>query len=606
MMPKYLFAVFCALLISAGVFGQVQKEALAQEYFRRGEFDKAVVLYEELRQQQPSSEIFYRYFYQCQMALGKYEDMEKELRKLIRKEPEQLTYRVDLGNLYEKQGDAAASRQQYEEAIDVLGPNRSQIVKLANAFTAMEAYDFAIRALEAGSRIMGKAEEPFHFELANLYYRKGDKIGMIGAFLDYLQADFRNMGTVQASLQRNLSGTGEYEELQNQLYTRIQRQPNDERWAELLIWNFIQNDDYEAAFQQVRAQDRRLQEPGNRVYDFAVTAQTEQAWDAAIQAYQYLIGKGRENAYYFNARNAVIECRQKKLLTGVGYTAEDLASLSADYRQFLRDYNRRDARSAEAVRSLARLQALYLFQLDSAIALVREVMNWPGMRPADLSEAKLDLGDYFLMNGEIWESTLLYSQVDKAMKDEPLGERARFLNARLSYFSGDFSWAQAQLEVLKASTTELVANDALNLAVFISANLGLDTSSDAMRQYARADLLAFQNRYAESEVVLDSLSRLQPGHLLTDDVLWLRAGMARKVRDDERAVELLEELCKNYADDILADDALFTLGQLYEGRFGNTEKAMDCYQRIMTEHKDSVYVVEARKRYRALRGDDLN
>ena len=247
--------------------------ALAQEYFRRGEFDKAVVLYKELREQQPNSDIIYRYYYQCQLALKEYDEMEKELKKLIKKQPDQLHFRVDLGYLYQQQGNAEASNSQYKQAVDALSANRSQVVMLSNAFTAIDQYDFAIQALETGSKLLRGIEQPFDYELANLYFKKGDKPRMIAAFLDYLQADSRNRGTVEASLQRNLSDVKEYEELQNQLYARIQRQPNNEDWTELLIWNFIQNKDFDAAFQQVRAQDRRLQEPGHLVYNFAVTAQ---------------------------------------------------------------------------------------------------------------------------------------------------------------------------------------------------------------------------------------------------------------------------------------------------------------------------------------------
>ena len=605
-MIKHFSTVLFALLLTLGLQAQVKQEALAQEYFRRGEFDKAVVLYKELREQQPNSDIIYRYYYQCQLALKEYDEMEKELKKLIKKQPDQLHFRVDLGYLYQQQGNAEASNSQYKQAVDALSANRSQVVMLSNAFTAIDQYDFAIQALETGSKLLRGIEQPFDYELANLYFKKGDKPRMIAAFLDYLQADSRNRGTVEASLQRNLSDVKEYEELQNQLYARIQRQPNNEDWTELLIWNFIQNKDFDAAFQQVRAQDRRLQEPGHRVYNFAVTAQGEKAWDAAIEAYQYLISKGRDNGYYFNARNSLIECRRQKLFSGEAYTQQDLYSLDADYRQFLKDYNRKDARSAEVIRNLAYLQAYYLFNLDTAIQLVQDVMTWPILRAAELSQAKLDLGDYLLMSGEIWEATLLYSQVDKGMKDEPLGERARFLNARLSYFSGDFSWAQGQLEVLKASTSELVANDALNLSVFISSNLDLDTSSVAMRQYARADLLAFQHRYAEASVVLDSMDQLPPEHLLADDILWLRAHMALQQHQDDLALQYLEKLSSQYAQDILADDALFALGKLYEERLLNTEKAMEAYQSLLVDHKDSIFVVEARKRFRVLRGDDVN
>jgi tetratricopeptide (TPR) repeat protein len=606
---KTLLSVFflsLALAMPAPAWAQVQKEALAQEYFRRGEYDKALELYRELRQDKPDSEILYRYYFDCQLALGAYEELEKELRKLIRKEPGKLAYRVDLGQVYLRQGQREQGEQHFDDAIRALGPDRVQIVQLAQAFAAIEQYTYGISALEAGGRLLRNSGQHFHYELAGMYQRMGDQPRMIASLLDYLQADYRHMGTVQAQLQRELSSNAGLQALQEQLYTRIQKQPNDERWPELLTWHFIQMRDFEAAFQQVRALDRRFSEPGQRVFQFAQLVQAEQAWDAAITAYEYLITKGRESPYYFSARNGAIDCRQQKLVSGASFSRRDVEALAGEYRRFLSEYTRRDARSVDAIRNLARLQALYLHQLDTAVVLVEGVLNWGGLRPAELAPAKLDLGDYLLMKGDVWEATLLYSQVDKVMKDEPLGEMARFLNARHAYLTGDFGWAQAQLEVLKASTSELVANDALQLSVFISANLSLDTSDRAMQLYARADMLRFQRRFDEAETVLDTLEARFPGHLLSDDVLWLRADMADTRRDQARRLGLLEQLVGEHPGSLLADDALFALGRLYEDELGQPDKAMEAYERILLEHSDSIFVAEARKRYRALRGDAVN
>ena len=142
--------------------------------------------------------------------------------------------------------------------------------------------------------------------------------------------------------------------------------------------------------------------------------------------------------------------------------------------------------------NLAELEALYLNDLDKAIAVLNELIQIIGVNRYILNNAKLDLGDYYLMQGGIWESTLLYSQVDKDLKEAYLGELARFKNARLSYFNGDFEWAQAQFDILKASTSKLISNDAIDLSVFITDNLGLDSIALPMELYARAELLSFQ------------------------------------------------------------------------------------------------------------------
>jgi predicted Zn-dependent protease len=218
---------------------------------------------------------------------------------------------------------------------------------------------------------------------------------------------------------------------------------------------------------------------------------------------------------------------------------------------------------------------------------------------------KLSLGDFYLASGDVWESTLLYSQVDKDEKDSPLGEEARFKNAKLAYYKGDFDWAQTQLEVLKASTYELISNDAIELSVFIIDNLGLDTVALPMQMYAHADLLQFQNRDSDAMVTLDSITKLFPGHALTDDIEYTKAEIFVKRKEFDKAVPLLEDIIKNYKDDLKGDDATFLLAQINEEQLHNKEKAMELYKSIIMDFSNSLLVIEARKHYRQLRGDAL-
>ena len=608
-MSSFFRAACCFLLIllSAPLLqAQVQNQALAQEYYRLGEYEKAATLYEDLMADNPNNRNYYQYYYNSMMSLQEYNDLEKVLRKRIKKNPQDLVLVVDLGYLYDQSGDKNAADEAWKGLLDDMPANRGIIVRVANSLININKYDYATAVFERGKKLLRDRRISFNYELANLYARKGDIPSMVGAYLDYLEEDNRFMNNVQNALQRHLDDDDDFDELQAQLYERIQRSPNDSRWSEVLIWNFIQLEDYESAFTQVKALDRRENDNGTRIYNFAVMARVEEAWDACIQAFNHLVRKGPDNIYYFNARNGVLNARRAKILSTNSYSEEDLQTLKNDYESFLLDYNRRDARAAATHRDLAYLQAFYIHDLEQAIALLEKVMDWPGIRAVDKAEVKLDLGDYYLMAGEIWEASLLYSQVDKSMKDEPLGEEARFKNARLSYYNGDFDWAQGQLTVLKASTSELVANDALRLSVFITENLGLDSSTTAMQWYSRADLLAFQNRHEESIKTLDSLQEGFPGHFLADDIIWLRANIAQKERDYEAAALLLETIRTDHSFDILADDALYNLGELYEFHLNQPDKAMECYQSIMLDHKDSVFVVEARKRFRSLRGDDLH
>ena len=237
--------------------------------------------------------------------------------------------------------------------------------------------------------------------------------------------------------------------------------------------------------------------------------------------------------------------------------------------------------------------------------LLEELKATPGLDPNTLAEAKISLADYSLIGGDIWESSLLYSPVDKDFKEAQIGQEARFKNARLSYFNGDFQWAQAQFGILKAATTKLIANDALDLSVFIMDNLNLDTTSDAISLYSGAELLVFQNRFDEAFLKLDTLRRNFPEHSLQDDILYLEAQIYEKKRDYPKAAKLYEEVAEKFKEDIRADNSLYALAQLCEVQLNDLEKAKTLYEKIFTDYSGSVFAVEARKRFRILRGDKV-
>jgi predicted Zn-dependent protease len=206
----------------------------------------------------------------------------------------------------------------------------------------------------------------------------------------------------------------------------------------------------------------------------------------------------------------------------------------------------------------------------------------------------------------VWESTLIYSQVDKDEKDSPLGEEARFRNAKLAYYRGDFEWAQTQLEALKASTSELISNDAIELSVFIIDNLGMDTIETPMQMYARAELLMYQNKDDDALHTLDTIGWLFPGHALLDDIEYTKARVFVKRKEFDHAVPLLEDILKNYKDDLKGDDATFLLAEINEKYLNNKDKAKELYEKIITDYNSSLLVIEARKRFRLLRGDKVS
>ncbi len=576
---------------------------LAHQYFKNGEYEKAAELYRQLSEgTRAVNDLYFDRYLSCLLQLERYEEAESALKRQLKRTPENSRLYVAYGKLYERLGKTEEARAQYEQAISSVANDYSAIYTLAEAFAQNAQFDYAIRTYERGNQL-GKDPRRFAYPLAEIYRRKGDIPKMIEQYLLHLEADPSRMTLVQTQLSRFLP-QGDYPELQRQLYARIQANDMVEL-VELLAWSFVQRKDYRSAMRQYRALDKRLNEPGQRVFQLANDAANARDYETAIAGYEYIIQeKGPRNPFFFSAKRELMKTRRRKITDDYNYTQQYLKTLEAEYEQFIAEYGR-NRNTADIILELADLEAYYLNDLPKAIGLLDSLIAMPGISRHLVGRAKINLGDFYLMSGDIWESTLLYSQVDKDFREELLGQEARFKNARLSYFNGDFEWAQAQFDALKASTSKLLANDAIDQSVFIMDNLNTDATTEAMAIYAQAELLVFQNRFADATRLLDSLQRTFPETSLLDDVLYLKAQIAERKRDYAQAAAFYQEIAEKFPQDIRADNALYAWALLLEERLGQPEKAMELYEKIFVDYSSSVFSVDARKRFRILRGDKV-
>ncbi len=598
---KRFSTIIVFLLFSTQIlFAQDQR--LAQQYYNSGEYEKASDLFKKLLVKSPSNTYFFNSYLKCLINMEEYDQADMAIKSQIKQYPKNSHLYIELGNLYEKQNKTEDADQQFRKAIKLLTANQSEIIRLSNAFIQIAKYDLAIETYQKGNKALGK-KNIFDYNIGDVYRRKGEPKNMILYYLNSLEATPNRASTIKTYFQRYLVKE-DYVELKEQLYERIQEKPTLDIYPEILTWVFIQEKDFKNAFRQVKALDKRKEENGSRVFKLAGDAERESDLDAAIEAYTYIIEeKGKTCSYYIESKKNLLNCKKRILVTGYEYTNEDLSSLEKEYEDFLAEFGK-NKNSAPIIRELAKLKAFYINDLDGGVSLLKEMIEFPGLDRKVKANSKLDLGDFYLMKSEVWESTLLYSQVDKDFKDDMLGEEARFRNAKLAYYNGDFEWAQAQLTVLKASTSELISNDAIDLSVFIMDHYSLDTTDVPMKMYARSDLFIFQNKFQESFRTLDSIKLLFPGHGLEDDILYAKSKIFLKQRKFDQTKGMLEEIIANYADGIRCDNAIFELAELYEHQLNDKEKAKNLYQQLLLEHSGSTFSVEARKRFRRLRGDE--
>ena len=231
----------------------------------------------------------------------------------------------------------------------------------------------------------------------------------------------------------------------------------------------------------------------------------------------------------------------------------------------------------------------------------------------DKARIRLKLGDVLVFTNKFNKALIYFSQIQTQLKNHELAQQARFKVAQTSYFKGDFTWAKAQLKVLKGSTTQLIANDAVDLFLKITDNEPVDSIPSGLKQLARAELLAYQNKNEDALKELNKLftskeilvNGLIPGEVIYDDVLLFQAKLFIKQKKYEDAILSLAKIIATDNQGFLTDDVYFMMAEMYNNNLNNTEKAKKYYQKIIFEQPSSIYLVEARKKFRKLRGDTI-
>ncbi len=498
-------------------------------------------------------------------------------------------------------GKDAQAKKVLANALNNLPKDEFKIRELAGYCYQYQAFDLATSIFLQGRKTL-ENNQAFAYELIRMYQLKKDKNMLILEFLNAFETMPELLLQAESILGAVFENNADYQLLQAELLKKIQKDPTKEVYNQLLIWQYLQQQDYEMALRQLIAQDRRTKDDGGVLYNTIPAFIANQAYPTAIKAYEYLLTKGKENEYYLPARVELINTRYQQLDGKPDQTV--LTELAAAYDSILKEYGK-TPQTLFALKKLAYLQAYYLNNPQAAEKSLEEALQIPGISPLETGVVKLDLGDIYILTQQPWEAILVYEQVATQYEGQPIGNEARFRATRLSFYQGNFAYAKSQADVLKASTSQLIANDALNLSLLISDNLQSATDSLALKMYADAELLNFQNQTSRALLKLDSIPVAYPNNSLLDDIIMLKSKIYLKNNDFKSAVNMLKEIIAQHTGSIWTDDAIFTLGNLYENKLNDPEQAKILYQKLISDFPGSMYTTEARKRFRKLRGDNV-
>lgn len=597
-MKRFLVSVMLLFCCTSAGFAQSADAALARQFSTNGEYQKALDIYQKLYKE--NNEAYFNNYVSTLISLKKFDDAESAAKKMMRKHPGSNEYVITLGSIYTQHSQTDKANALYDDLIKNLPAEQNAVSMLASQFYQVSNADYAVKTFLQGRKLLHN-DDVFSYELVTLYRFKRDKSALTEEYLNILPHNPLFVSQAENAFATLFENGADYEILRVALLKRIQKDSQQTVYVDLLVWQFLQQKDFDQALNQAIALNRRTNDDGSDIYQLCSTLIFNQAYDAAIRGYEYLITLGKEKPYYVSSRIELINAKNLKITAGK-YIPADLVQLEKDYQDLLAEFGKTQS-TAFAMQRLANLEVFKLHKLPEAQKVLEEAVAIQGLQPNLSASCKLDLGDVYLLNGQPWEATLLYSQVEKDYPNSNVGQDAKYRNAKFAYYTGDFTWAKGQLDVLKAATSQLIANDALNLSLLISDNVAADTTGAALKMYARADLQIFAEQQDKAIGILDSINVKYPNNQLSDDILMAKARIAIQQKNYNDAVADLKKIVAEHPNDLWADDAVFMLGDIYENQLNDKEQAKAYYQKIITDYSGSLYINDARKRFRILRGD---
>ena len=599
-----LFMILGMLFFAGALQAQNATDVqLANQYIQQGENEKALILFEKLEKDHKNIPLIHENYFQLMLVTGRFDQAEKYIQRAIKRYPSNLYYQIDRGLIYVQRNQKSEARKYFESIISDISDDPFKVRIAAQHFSKNQQLEFALETYRQSRK---KLSDPlaYSIQMASIYRLLNQKENMIEEYLNYTNQNPKNIRSIKNILQNILREEEDLELFETMMYDKVQRSPNNMIYNELLIWVNIQRKNFYSAFIQARAIDKRKKLNGVEVMELGRIAMVNKDYKNAVRIFEYVIDTYPGTPNYQIARRLVISSREEIVKNTFPVDETNIRTLISDYQLLIRDVGL-NQNTVEALRSQALLYAFYLNEHDSAIVILEQIIAVPRINKAIIDRSKLDLGDIFLLIGQPWESTLLYSQVEKSSKETPVGYEAKLRNAKLSYYRGDFALAQSHLDILKTATTREIANDAMSLSLLIKDNTQLDTGDVVMKRFADIDLLIFQNKKFEAYDSLEQLRADAPEHPIVDEILYRQAELNIEMGKFDVAISMLQEIVDDFGEDILGDDALFMIGMVYEDQLNEKEKAKEIYQDFLRKYPGSNKSAEARKRFRTLRGDFL-
>ena len=599
-----ILITICAItLFTTNSYAQTEYK-LGIEYYRNKEYAKAAATFKILVQQQPT-ETYLQFYINSLLELKEYEEASQAIKQYARKFLKNPSFKVQVGQFYKIMGDDREADKLFRDAISKGTNDRNSAISVANRFISQRQFEMAERVyIEASKKIK---ESSFDQELANIYYYMRNYPAMVNIYLNLLAKSDAFLQMVQNRLYSAIySDTDKSltKILEDQLLLKIQEYPEASVFNELLIWVYLQQNNFSLAFVQARALDLRNNEQGTRIIALAKDAAKESDFETALKAYNYLTELGENSPLFMIAFREKLDLLYTKLKLGIDFSPEVIEQTISSYDQAIEKYGYQ-VEMLQTILNYIELLTYYSNKPQEAIATINKATEIRGINKFDLAKIELLRADVMIFEDKIWDAALIYAKIERQNSENPLGFEAKYRKAYMAFYQHEFEWAKSQLDVLKGATAKLISNNAIEMSILLYEGWSEDDSTQLpLRLYATALQQTAQKRYNSAIEIIDLLIDTEHSYLSVE-ALNLKAKILISTSKFQEAATTYEEVLAKFSNETNIDRSTFQLGKLYLSHLDNNKKAIEIFTQLLKNHPSSVYCIETRRMIQKARQQTL-
>lgn len=584
------------MMIASEIVKSQSDFELAMRYYNSKEYSKAEVLFERLYKER-DAKYYFDYYLDCLIKEGKYKLAKKRIKRELRNDSRDVSFYVDLGYVQKEMGDYEGAQKSYKLAYKKLPADINIISTTGNSFFRYKEYEWAEKIFKKGESIY-----PGHFLMAlvSVYAYERKYKEMINAYLMYLRMNPRQLGFVERSLKSYMryDVNNEFSGILEQELIRNAQKKRGDLDFELLIWFYEEKTEFSKALLYAEVLDRRNKENGVRVYRVGQRAMANKSYEVAQEAFEYVVNKGSYYPYYVKSRFLMLRVMYERVISGSYKSEKDIKLVENNYLAMIKEMGI-SVKTVNLIVELAHLESFYMNESAKADSLLISALRIKGLRGDMKSKLMIELGDSYVMSGNVWEAILVYGRIERFYPAMQISDDAKFKKAMCYFYEGMIDYAKDQFDVLKGSPTKLICNDAIYWSTFIMENK-VDSSYKALKKYAKAELLRKEKRYDDAIKECDSIIKEYGGQTIAGSAYYLVYEIYYAGGDYDKALAALKKRVSEYSYSMWTDEAIYELGVLYEEKIGDNEKAKKLYEELLFDFRASVYSDKARNRLKKL------